>query len=492
MAIKLTNLAASAVAFLRTLGSTATPGAGEGILGAHLEDLNGKPLAALHGNPTNASQFAVPMAGVNDSNTLALRVDRSGGIATAAIQPLLSWFVEGASINTRILATLLTTMTATQATQGITLNASAINTLSTNAQLNTVALLPMHMKAPALMRSRFRVTQAGVANANAEYGLATVSTTLGTTANLNGAYWRMDSSGVMPVLAFNGAVVATGTDITAAITTAGGFTNAYQWGLLKDDDSLTFTCQNTATGVVIARQVLQIPAGQLKAFLATHTQPYMRVWNNATAPTAGTQIIVSEWTLGLLDMTLNMSASQIMTGFGLGGETGPLNYTTTSNLANSTVTPTQVLSNTATGQAFLDGGVRFAAPAGATTDYTLFSYTVPAGYRHRTKRVLVAAKNLGAVVATTPTQIDFFLVVNATGVTLVGNTVRKYVGTQTFPVGAVIGQGANEGPLVLDFSEGDQITEPGKVVGLCCRVTTGTATASQVIELYYTNVGHHE
>lgn len=489
MAIKLSNLAGSVAAFIRTLGNTAVAGAGEGILGAHLEDLTGRPLAMSAGQAANAVQYGVPVMGINDSNMLPLRVDRSGGLATAAIQPLFSWFVEGTTINTRVLSTFLTTMTATQTAQGVTLNASSVNALSTNAQLNTTALLPLHMKGPALMRARFRATQFGVANANAEYGYATVSTTLGTTANTNGVYWRFDSSGVMPVFAFNGAVVVMGTDITSSLVNA----NYYQWGILKDDDSFVFTCQNTSTGQLVSRQIIQLPVSQVKAFLSSHLQPYVRTFNSTSAPTTGTQIIVSEWTLGMLDLNLNLSAAQIMTGLGLGSELGPLNYTTTSNLTNAAVVPTQTLSNTATGQAFLDGGVRFAAPTGAATnDFTLFSYTVPAGYRYRTKRVTLAAKNLGAAVATTPTQIDYFLVVNGSGVTLAGNLVRKYLGTQTFPIGAVVGQQAAEGQLVVDFSEGDLITEPGRVLGLMCRITTGTATASQVIETYYTNVGHFE
>jgi hypothetical protein len=338
------------------------------------------------------------------------------------------------------------------------------------------------------MRNRFRVTQWGVANANAEYGLATVSTTLGTTPNLNGLYWRMDSAGVIPCFFFNGAVAAVGVDISASLVN----TNFYQWGILKDDDNFVFTCQNTTTGQLVSRQVIQIPAGQAKAFLSSHLQPYIRVWNSASAPTTGTQIITSEWTAGMLDLNQNMTQSQIMTMMGLGSEIAPLTYGTTSNIANSTVAPTQTLSNSATGQAFLDGNVRFAAPVSAVTDYTLFSYTVPAGYRFRSKRIYLAAKNLGAIVATTPTQIDFFLVYQATGVTLVGNVFRKWIGTQTFAVGAAIGQQGAEGQLVLDLSEGDAVTEAGKVVGIACRVTTGTATASQVIEVMATHIGHHE
>lgn len=488
MALSVKSSVAAVAAFVRSLGSTAVPAAGEGILGAHLEDLNGNPLALKHSQTLNAAQYGLPLMLQNDGNAIMARGDRFGGIATAAIQPLLSWLVEGATLNSRIFTPLATTMAAVQTAQGLTLNSGAITTISTNYQLNTFKLLPMHMKAPLLMRLRARVSQWGVANTAVEYGLANVSTTLGQAANLNGAYWRMDSAGVMPVLAINGAVALLGADVSGLLSPA----SFYHWGLIKDDDSFVFTVQNSTTGVVVSRQVLQVPAGTQKAFLASHAQPYVRVFNAAVAPATATQVVMSELTAGVLDTNFNMTPAQIATNLGLGSEQGPLTYTTTSNIANSTVAPTTVPTNTTATATSLDGAVRIAAPAGSVTDLALFSYTVPAPYQYRCKRALLAVKNLGAAVATTPTQIDFFLCVNGAGVTLAGNLNRKYLGTQTFPVGAAIGAGATEGPIAIDLSEADLITEAGRVISLVARVSTGTATASQVLEVMYTNLGHFE
>lgn len=488
MALSLKSSVAAVAAFIRQIGSSAAPAAGEGILGAHLEDLNGRPLSLLNGQALNAAQYGLPLMLQNDGNALMARGDRFGGIATATIQPLLSWLVEGTTLNSRIFTPLATTMASAQTAQGLTLNSAAITTISTNYQLNTFKLLPLHMKAPLLMRLRARVSQWGVANTSVEYGLANVATTLGQTANLNGVYWRMDSAGVMPVLAINGAVAVLGTDVSGLLSAA----NFYHWGIIKDDDSFVFTAQNSSTGAVVSRQTLQVPNGTQKAFLASHAQPYVRVFNAAVAPLTATQVIMSEWTAGVLDTNFNMTPAQIATNLGLGSEQGPLTYTTTSNLANATVAPTTVPTNTTATATSLDGAIRFAAPAGSTTDLAMFSYTVPSPYQYRCKRALVAVKNLGAAVATTPTQIDFFLCVNGAGVTLVGNLNRKYLGTQTFPVGAVIGSGATEGPISLDLSEADLVTEAGRVITLVARITTGTATASQVLEVMYSNLGHFE
>lgn len=493
MAIKLENLAGGVVAFLRTLGNTSAAGAGEGVLGSHLENLNGLPLAKLDGQAQDNAQYGLPLMVQSDNNLLLARGDRSGGLAIATIQPLFSWFVEGTVLNSRLLNPFSSTQTALQTAQGLTLNAGALNTANTSYQLNTALLVPLHMKALVLMRLRARVTQIGVANTSCDFGYLTVNTTLNQAANLNGAYWRIDGTGAVPVLAINGAVVLTGAAVAVGATpTSLNNTDYFHWGILRDDDSWTFTIQNSATGVVFYRQKLQVPSGQQKAFLASHAQPYIRTFNGAVTPTVGAQMVVSEWTIGMLDTNMNMSQAQICTGLGLGSESGPLSYATTSNLLNATVAPTTTPTNTAATVAALDGAVRIAGPGGSANDVALFSYAVPAPYRYRTKRVIVAAKNLGAAVAVTPTQIDYYLAYNGNGATLAGNLLRKYVGTQTFAVGAAIGSAAAEGRLELNLSEADAITEAGRFVTLVARISTGTATVGQLIETNYANLGHFE
>lgn len=488
MALKLTNIGGALNAFFRTLGSVALPTANEAILATHLEDLNGRPLGMLSGQALNAQQYGLLAMVQNDNNALPLRGDRFGGVATAQIQLLLSWLVEGTAFNTRMFFTYATTMAQTQTAQGVTLNSGNINTASSSFQVVSFLQIPQHMKGPTLMRMRMRVSQWGVANAAADFGYALSSANLGQTPNLTGVYWRFDSAGVVPVFAYNGSVVAIGVDVSALLVN----TNFYNWGIIRDDDQYVFTVQETTSGKVLSRQTLQVPAGQAKAFAASHAQPYLRTFNGAVAPVTGTQLIYSEWTLGVLDANFNMTAPQLQTGLGLGSENGPLNYTTTSNLQNSTVAPTTVPSNTVATVTALDGAIRVAGPGGSTSDAALFSYTCPANYRYRCKRVRVAAKNLGAIVATTPTQIDFFLCVNGLGVTLIGNLNRKYIGTQTFPVGAAIGAGAVEGPISLDLTEADLLTEAGRTVTLMSRTSTGTATGGQVIEIMYSNLGHFE
>ena len=481
--MKLTNLAGLS-AFIRSLGSNSVP-SGEGILGAHLEDLNGRPLAQLHGAALSAAPYGVMMAGMNDNNVLLARVDRFGGLASAKHTPKFIWYPEGAVINTRQLnASTLTFVPAQTAATGLQLNPTNITTLSTYSGYTSRQLFALNIKQPLLLRYKIRPAVIGVANANHDFGFGVTATNALPT---NGFIWRIDGSGVMPVLYINGSVIATGVNISTSLVN----TNYYFFDIIKDDDCFVATCQDPSTGQVISRQTIQIPNGQAR-FAATHLPIYFRAWNGSAGPSVGANLYVEDVYLALLDTDYGTGPQQWLPGAaGFGSETGPTTFTTTSNLTNSTVAPTVTLSNTTPGATTLDGGVRFAAPAGAVTDYTLFGYTVVSPYRMHHAGVVISVKNLVAVVAGTPTQIDFYLGVDGS-TSLITTPKRKFLGTQTFPVGSVVGSNAIEGQIVVDLSPADLITEAGNTVHLIVRISTGTATATELFEVMYDHIGYFE
>jgi hypothetical protein len=492
MSIRLSNIAGNLTAFIRGLGATAVPVSGEGVLGAHLEDLNGRPLAALNGAALNPEQYGLPAMVVNDNNLILTRGDRFGSLATAVYQPLFTLRIDGATLNSRQLVSTLSTMTVTQsAAGGVVLNAAASVAINTYALLTTIRAFVNSPKLPLMQRWRIRGSQFGIANATGDFGFTTTApATLLGTVNTSGAYWRMDANGVMPILAINGAVVETGINVASLVAT-----NTYIFDVIKDDDSFTFTVQDSYTSTVLSRQTLNIPLGQLRSMTADHLYGYTRVFNSGAAPATATTLTVTSWQVCALDVNMQYNSGELASMNGEANDYTPTTVATTSSLANSTAATTITLSNaTATlASTIIDGGVRFAAPVGAVTDYILFGYNVPAPSQLKTKGVVLTAKNLGAAVATTPTQIDFFLKTNATALTLATTGANyKYLGTQTFPVGAVIGSPATEGRIVLDFNSSPVIAEAGRWHVLVARVSTGTATASQVIEVMFTAMGHFE
>jgi hypothetical protein len=492
MALRITNAANAVTAFIRALGATAAPVAGEGMIGAHLEDLNGTPLAALQGAALKAAQYGLPMALANDNNALLARGDRFGGMAVATFQPLFTLRLDGAVLNSRQLLATTSTMTVTQsAAGGVVLNAAASVTASAYALLTTLRAFVNSPKVPLLQRWRLKGSQFGVANANADFGYTTIAAaTLVGAVNTSGAYWRQDANGVNPVLAINGVIISTGTSVTGLSAV-----NSYIWDIIKDDDAFIFTVQDSSTGTFLSRQALNIPLGQLRAMIGDHLYGYTRVFNSGTAPATATQMTIGAWTVAALDVNMQYGSGELASMNGEANDYTPTTVATTANLTNSVATTTITLSNAAStvGSSLIDGGVRFAAPVGAVTDYILFGYQVPAPFQHKTKGIILNAKNLGAAVAATPTQIDFFLKANSTALSLATTgTTYKYLGSQTFAIGAAIGAAAAEGGIVVDFSASPIITEAGRFHEIVARISTGTATVSQVIEVFANVIGHFE
>jgi hypothetical protein len=159
--------------------------------------------------------------------------------------------------------------------------------------------------------------------------------------------------------------------------------------------------------------------------------------------------------------------------------------TQTANHANSTSPSSASLSNTAAGYTTLGGRWQFAAVASAATDFALFGYQVPAGWRLRIKAVAISTVNTGAAVATTATIMDWGLGINSTAVSLATSDSdpaygprRIPLGIQAFLSGAAIGAVAND--LWRTFDK-PLIVKPLRFVHVILQMPLATNTGSQVI-----------
>jgi hypothetical protein len=147
---------------------------------------------------------------------------------------------------------------------------------------------------------------------------------------------------------------------------------------------------------------------------------------------------------------------------------------------------------------------QFAAPAGAETDFVIFTYTVPAGSVTQPGKNLVLrgvridTVNTGAAVATTATTLFWALGVGGTAadlatadsLTAATRAFRRIpLGIQSFIVGAVAGAQATPIDVNLDAPV---VVAPGTRVNGIVRVPIGTATGSQVIRGMITINGYFE
>jgi hypothetical protein len=177
--------------------------------------------------------------------------------------------------------------------------------------------------------------------------------------------------------------------------------------------------------------------------------------------------------------------SVLDTDFGAYKTPSVIEGTQTANHANSSSPSSASLSNTAAGYTTLGGRWQFAAVGGAATDYALFAYQVPTGYRLRIKGIAISTVNTGAAVATTATILDWSLAVNSTAVSLATTDSdpaygprRIALGVQSFVSGAAIGAVAND--LWRTF-ENAPIVQAGRYVHVILQMPVATATGSQVI-----------
>ena len=155
------------------------------------------------------------------------------------------------------------------------------------------------------------------------------------------------------------------------------------------------------------------------------------------------------------------------------------------NHANSASPDAATLSNTTAGYATLGGRWKFAAVAGAETDYALFAYVVPATHRLLVSRIGISSMNTGAAVATTATLLDWSAGINSTAVSLAtADSAPAYgprrvgLGVQGFASGDAIGKAAND--LVRRFKN-PLIIEPSRYFHIILQMPVGTATSNQII-----------
>src|SRR5262245_59452995 len=157
----------------------------------------------------------------------------------------------------------------------------------------------------------------------------------------------------------------------------------------------------------------------------------------------------------------------------------PVDGSQLTNHTNSTAPANAALSNTAASYTTLGGLWRFANIAGAETDYALFGFQVPVGFRLFLKGVRGTAVNEGAVSATTGGVLDWALGLRSTAVSLATASLRRVpLGIQGLGTASAIG--AQFPDLVRRF-EPPHVANPGEFVHIILRHPIGTATVSQFI-----------
>lgn len=413
---------------------------------------------------------AVVSAGMNDNSVIPLRVDRFGSQASALFTPLLSESFEGTTLHANRWTVTNTTMVATQATiTGMLFNSGSSVANTVGYLLKSSRLFMKMQRTP--MQAKFRAKFTPYTGGVFELGFSDVATFNG--ANVSGAYWQLTSAGVLqPVVTFN-SVDIPGTDIFSLLT----ITNFYTYDVLLDDDSATFICQDTATGSLISRQVIQLSNTGGRLLSATQLPVMARLYHSS-APATAPQMILTDVQVLQLDMMTNKPMADTMSLNSRTSWENPFTGVQSVVWTNSAEPASLTLSNTAAGITTLGGKFQFAAVASAVTDYALIGYTVPAPATLVVTGIDIECWNTGAAVATTPSLLTWAAGFGATAVTLAGTLVRVPLGAQSFPVGAAIGAIATR--ISKSFRTPISVGG-GRFFHIILRMPVATNTGSQVI-----------
>ena len=434
-------------------------------------DTLGNPISYGDGDqPAKVSGFAA--FGVNDRSILPLRVDRLGSQAVASHTPLLSDSFEGTAPNPLRWNLLAVTMTVTQSSAGgLVFNGSAITTINTGHLIQSSSRFMKNQRAP--LQAKFRARMERVNNSIQELGFGDVGAVIGN--HTSGAYWQAQANGaVVPVLTFNG-VDLTGTDVGGLLDP----NKFYTFDVFLDDDQASYSIQDTTTGLLITKQVINLPLSAQRLFAVSQVAAFARLYTTNTAPATAPRLYLTDVYVLVLDMLTGKDWGATLSSLDRSAIANPFTGVQVGAWANSAEPASAVLSNTAAGYTTLGGKFQFAAAAGAATDYALFAFQAPAPGNLVITGIDIEAWNLGAAVATTPTLLTWALGIGSTAVSLAtANISRLGVGAQDFPIGAVIG--ARAARISKQFKTPIKVGS-NRYVHLILRMPVGTATASQII-----------
>lgn len=384
-----------------------------------------------------------------------------------------------------------TTMTMTQAAGFLNVNAAGTSTVASNsAFLQTFRHFPIIGTAPLAMEWNVQADRVPIANEVILFGFGIA---VAAAEPVDGCWFEYTSAGLQGVIRYNsGATQKTGALLD---TTTFGVNTTHKCVAVVAEREIEWWIDD----VLYAEQ--SIPAAQGQPFLTTALPAFIQKYNSNTVGSSPNVIFrVSDVTVSLMDIASNQTWANQMSSMGMGlqGLNGGTMGSPQVQWANTTLPTAAAATNTTAALgAFLGGIFQMNAPATSATDVIISMYQNPAGGVNQTPRTMklrgikVTAINSVAAVATTPSTFALAIAWGGTTVSLATAETGSFVtatakarriqpiGVVTLPIGAVAGTPSNE--CVFDF-ESPIIINPGEFVGVCAKILSGTATATEVIQ----------
>lgn len=378
--------------------------------------------------------------------------------------------VDGAAVNTNKWLQSVSGMTIAQSGGFITLNSASATTANAYAILSTIINFPLYGPAPLEISARIKPNIIAQTNATMEFGIGTAATNAAPT---DGAFFRWNASGEFRAVVSNGGVETSSIALTVPVANTGAL---YTIVIVEDLVRFSIDDEIAAEVTIPSAQAYPTNSGRLPVFL--------RVYCGASPPVQAPVLNLGQIIVNQQDLGKNRPWAATMAGLGLGGYQLPSpTFTQSANHANSTSPVSASLSNTAAGYTTLGGRFQFAAVGAAATDFALFGFQVPAGYRLVVNRVGISSVVTGVAIATA-TVLDWAVGINASAVSLAtadgaGTWAPRRVplGLQAFQ--ALAGIGTAGADLMRNFDT-PMVVDGGRFFHIILQVPAGAATASLV------------
>ena len=429
------------------------------------------------------------------------RFFRTDTVGTQKVGDPTCLFTDPLEVNTTLLTGALWAQSVTTQAAAVSANVKTYNSASTTTTTTgvmDVSLRKFDRKPNKLIRFAQRAmvkwgtTGALGTNGVIDFGFGAPAsqTALAVT---DGVFFRATAAGALSVVYAFGSSETTlatlGNWTSGVITSNGsvqGFVNGksirvdsyYNWAITLGDDFAVVQVMDPETGDIIFDRLFFVARTSAGMVSGSHVSVFNRTFNSGAATTAP-QLLVNKVLVEQLDANLGVSFDDVMAGIQRGANILPTTQAQAANYANSAAPSSASLSNTAAGYTTLGGQWQFAAVAGAETDYALFGFTVPTGYRFRCKRIRIDAFNMGAAVATTAHLLQWGVSHNASTINLsTGTGWRQTIGAQGIASGGTIGQPFNPGYVEWI---GNEVTESARLFIIILKIPVATATGSQII-----------
>jgi hypothetical protein len=408
----------------------------------------------------------------------------SGNTPISQQNLVLADHVKGSAVNTNIWTYATSGMTIAQAGGAITLNNAGATTADAYATLKTIKHVPFFGEFPVEIDLGIKINTLPIANLTIEWGLGDPT---GKDAITNGIFWRYNAADqtIRLVCVFNGEenvsepVLHNPEDEEPHIPEPDEF---WDWDLQIDNDEV----RGNISGSEAINGELETPLSQPYPVQNDRLPVFLRIYNHATPPAVAGKIHLGRMAVSQLVVNQNRPWAHTLILAGRSIYQSPdTPFGQTAQWANSAAPDAASLSNTVPAYVTLGGIFRFAAVAGANTDYALFGFQVPAGKQLVLGGCAISTVVTGADIGASATVLAWALGLNASAASLATAESppatwapkRIALGLQGFQKNIVQGEQAAQIERVFDPP---LVVDGGRYVHIILRIPEGLATGSQV------------